>query len=105
MPASFVTSSRIPAQNAATIFKPLAHSPHSTPFTCGAKINLKKKQIVFLVRKLDIQSIISMIMFTRSSERILMQAAILVHKYIYACILRTRITHISWQQPSVHTCY
>ena len=71
MPASFVTSSRIPAQNAATIFKPLVHSPHSTPFTCGAKINFeKKKQIVFLVRKLDIQSIISMIMFTRSSERI-----------------------------------
>ena len=33
---------------------------------------------LFLVKKLEIQVIVSMIMLTRSSERILIQAAILV---------------------------
>ena len=32
-PALFVTSTGMPAQNAASILKPLVPNPHSTPFT------------------------------------------------------------------------
>ena len=35
-PASCVTSTGMPTQNAATIIKPLVPNPHSTPFTHGA---------------------------------------------------------------------
>ena len=35
-PASYVTSTGMPAQNAATILKPLVPNPYSTPSTHGA---------------------------------------------------------------------
>ena len=36
-PASYVNSTGMPAQNAATILKPLVPNPHSTSFTHGAQ--------------------------------------------------------------------
>ena len=44
-PASCVTFTVMPAQNAATILKPLVSNLHSTPFTHDAKFLEKKTKI------------------------------------------------------------